>query len=291
METVNYNHLYYFHVVAEEGSLTAAARVLHVTKPTISAQIRQLEDFLGAPLFERRGGRMRLNPAGRAAFRHTETMFEAGRALLRHFRRQEADPRRTLRVGVGPAVSRTIAADFFEPLVELEGAYLRIQQERARDLRAVQTFELDVLLTAEKPSDPASQGLAVTRLERSPVIAVVGDGREPLPDLPTLLRERHVVHHGHHSSLHWRIDAWLQDRGMRARADAHIDDVATMVAMVMRSDALAFVPRTSVSRLLEAGELREAAALEGLAAEVHAVYVERDVPELVTRAVELLRRP
>ena len=56
MENVNYNHLYYFHVVAESGSLGAAARKLSVTKPTISTQVRQLEDFLETPLFDRRGG-------------------------------------------------------------------------------------------------------------------------------------------------------------------------------------------------------------------------------------------
>ena len=39
----NFNHLYYFHVVATEGSLAKAAQRLRVTQPTISAQIRSLE--------------------------------------------------------------------------------------------------------------------------------------------------------------------------------------------------------------------------------------------------------
>ena len=60
----NFNHLYYFHVVATEGSLAKAARRLRVTQPTISAQIRNLEQFVGHRLFDRSGRGMRLTSKG-----------------------------------------------------------------------------------------------------------------------------------------------------------------------------------------------------------------------------------
>ena len=64
MEWLNYHHLYYFAVIAEEGGLAAAARKLRLTHSTLSAQLRALEDHFGAPLFERRGKRLVLTSFG-----------------------------------------------------------------------------------------------------------------------------------------------------------------------------------------------------------------------------------
>src|SRR5690606_23757307 len=74
---LNFNHLYYFYVTAREGSISAAATKLGVTQPTISEQIKSLERFLGAQLFERHPEGMRLNEAGQIAYEHAEVMFRA----------------------------------------------------------------------------------------------------------------------------------------------------------------------------------------------------------------------
>lgn len=292
MENINFNHLYYFHIVAEQGSVTGAAKVANVTKPTISAQLRQLEEFLGADLFDRRGGRMRLNDAGRVAFRHTEVMFDAGRTLMRHFRRDEVEPPQTLRVGVGSEVARSLAADFFEPLLDLQGTFLRIQHQDATSLQeALLSLEIDIMVADAPPPDFASMGLAATLLERSPLVAIVG-GEHPASsdDLGELLDKRRLLHHWKHTHLHWRIEEWLSSHHLRPRVDAHIDDVPTMVAMVRRGDSVAFVPRSSVREDVRSGDVQIVSMLDGLDAETHAVYVKRDVPRLVEDAVHKLRR-
>ncbi len=46
MDRINLNKLYYFYVVAKEGSVKAASTKLHLTQPTISAQVKQLEEDL-----------------------------------------------------------------------------------------------------------------------------------------------------------------------------------------------------------------------------------------------------
>ena len=64
MEFLNYHHLRYFWVVAREGGLTKAASKLHVSQPTISAQIQALEGVLGEKLFRRSGRNLRLTDVG-----------------------------------------------------------------------------------------------------------------------------------------------------------------------------------------------------------------------------------
>jgi LysR family transcriptional activator of nhaA len=55
MEWLNYHHLLYFGTVAREGSIARACTILRLAQPTISGQIRALEDSLGDKLFTKSG--------------------------------------------------------------------------------------------------------------------------------------------------------------------------------------------------------------------------------------------
>src|SRR5246127_2523388 len=69
-------HLRYFVAVAETGSLTVAARrILHTSQPSLSRQIRDLEDEVGAQLLTRSAHGIELTPAGRAFLEHARLVL------------------------------------------------------------------------------------------------------------------------------------------------------------------------------------------------------------------------
>ena len=68
-------HLRAFHGVATHGSFTHAAQVLHVTQPTLSGQVKALEERYGVKLFERRGHGVELTEFGQAALSITRQLF------------------------------------------------------------------------------------------------------------------------------------------------------------------------------------------------------------------------
>jgi LysR family transcriptional regulator, hca operon transcriptional activator len=80
-------HLRYFVAVVEAGSLTVAARKLHTSQPSLSRQIRDLEEEIGAQLLTRRARGIELTPAGRAFFDHARSVLSqveaAGEAARR----------------------------------------------------------------------------------------------------------------------------------------------------------------------------------------------------------------
>jgi LysR family hca operon transcriptional activator len=81
-------HLRYFVAVAEAGSLTvAAARKLHTSQPSLSRQIRDLEDELGAQLLTRRARGIELTPAGRAFLDHARVVLSQVEAAAEAARR------------------------------------------------------------------------------------------------------------------------------------------------------------------------------------------------------------
>ena len=75
MDWLNYHHLRYFWMVAREGGLRRAAEKLHVSPPSISAQIRDLEEVLGEKLFRRSGRGNVLTDVGQVVLRYADEIF------------------------------------------------------------------------------------------------------------------------------------------------------------------------------------------------------------------------
>ncbi len=77
----DWNNARAFLVTAEEGSLSAAARALGMTQPTLGRQVSALEQELGAVLFDRAGGKLVLTPTGEALLSQVREMGAAASRL------------------------------------------------------------------------------------------------------------------------------------------------------------------------------------------------------------------
>jgi len=109
---VSFNQLRSFHAVALTGSVTAAARLLHVGQPTVTTQLRQLESAYRVELAHRLPTGIRLTDLGRRLFALTETLFQVQSDSLDLLRGVEGQLQGTLRVGsVAPYfIMHTLAA-------------------------------------------------------------------------------------------------------------------------------------------------------------------------------------
>ena len=103
-------HLRYFMAVAEELSFRGAAEKLRIAQPSLSAQIKGLEEQLGARLFERSTRSVRLTPAGRLLQEEARTVLAAAGRAKERVRAAEHGLAGTLRVGViAPAANAWLA--------------------------------------------------------------------------------------------------------------------------------------------------------------------------------------
>src|SRR5919201_1777466 len=83
---LNYHHLLYYWTVLKEGGVSAASRKLRVAQPTISGQLRALEQSLGGKLLERRGRKVAPTELGAIVFRYGDEIFSIGSELRRALR-------------------------------------------------------------------------------------------------------------------------------------------------------------------------------------------------------------
>ena len=117
---LNLHHLLYFRAVAREGGVVRASQRLRVSPPTVSAQVKQLEEQLGAALFLRSQRRLVLTDLGRTVLHYADGIFDLSEELRGAVRSGHDALAGRLRVGVSMALPKLIAHRLLEPALALE---------------------------------------------------------------------------------------------------------------------------------------------------------------------------
>jgi LysR family transcriptional activator of nhaA len=147
VDWLNYHHLLYFWTAAREGGVTRAAKKLRLAQPTVSEQIKRLEELLGSPLFERKGRSLVLTDFGRTIFGYADEIFSLGRELMDAAKSQgEGRPRRLV-VGVADVLPKLIVYRLLEPALKL-GLELVCREDHVDQLLAgLSIHEIDLVLS------------------------------------------------------------------------------------------------------------------------------------------------
>lgn len=160
---LNHNHLFYFWVVGRHRHLTRAAEELGLAQPTVSSQIRLLEEQLNAALLARRGRNIELTEAGQIVFRHAEEMFRISSEIPDALSGRHTGQPRVLQVGTSDFVPKPIVKRIFEPLLR-EGPDIRLvcREWRIDELFAeLALFHLDLVI-ADRPHPDSSKVPAIS---------------------------------------------------------------------------------------------------------------------------------
>src|SRR6476660_6148073 len=149
VEWLNYHHLYYFWTVARAGTIAKASEELRLAQPTISSQIKMLEDSLGQKLFERQGRRLVLTDVGRTTLRYAEDIFRIGRELQHAVKGRPTGQKLRLEVGVADVIPKLVAERLLQPaLSAVPELHLRCREGPLPQLLgALAMHELDVVLS------------------------------------------------------------------------------------------------------------------------------------------------
>ncbi|WP_391527888.1 transcriptional regulator CynR [Photorhabdus akhurstii] len=161
-------HINYFLAVAEHHSFTRAATALHVSQPALSQQIKQLEETLGAQLFDRTGRTMRLTDAGEVYFRYARRALQDLEEGKRAIHDVSDLSRGSLRVAVTP----TFTTYLIGPLVKsFHNLYPNItltvremSQERIEELLVDDELDVGIAFDEIHSPDIDAQRLLVETL-------------------------------------------------------------------------------------------------------------------------------
>ncbi|MEJ7609128.1 MAG: transcriptional activator NhaR [Bryobacteraceae bacterium] len=149
MEWINYHHLLYFWSVAKEGSIARACEKLRLAQPTISGQLRLLEEALGEKLFTKAGRGLALTEVGQVVYRYADDIFSLGRELQDVLKGRPHGRTLRLFVGISDMVPKLIAYRILQPALSMSEPVQIICEEDSpeRLLAELAEHRLDVVLS------------------------------------------------------------------------------------------------------------------------------------------------
>lgn len=232
MEWLNYHHLLYFWTVANKGSIARACEELRLAQPTISGQLRALEENLGEKLFAREGRKLVLTEVGQLVYRYADEIFSLGSELKDVLKGRPRNRPIRLVVGLSDLIPKLIAYRILEPALAVKGG---VQIECYEDtpeklLPSLAAHQLDLVVT-DAPAYSAVRvrvfnhplGSSGVGLFASPRLANFYRRRFPesLTGAPFLLPMKN-------SALRQMIDEWFETHSILPRVLGEFQDTALL---------------------------------------------------------------
>ena len=243
--------LEYFTAIVKEGSLTGAAKRCRVAQPSLSQQLRALEDELGETLVHRKPRGVEPTAAGRILLEHAERVLDEARLLRERFARRRESQEGCVIFGMIPTIAPYLLPRLLGPFREAFPK-IDVQVREARTSGLIQqvvdgSIEF-AILSDVTPQDQKKWSLHVRELFREPLLLAVPHSH-PLASASRAPKPEELEPE---TLIHLRDGHCLTDRTLKicrlTRLDPRLecDQLETALAMVAAGLGIAVVPDLAI---------------------------------------------
>lgn len=238
-------HIRYFLAVAEQGNFTRAAEALHVSQPTLSQQIKQLEETLGTPLFDRSGRTVRLTDAGVAWMRYARLALQDLAAGARAIHDVATLERGNLRLAMTPTFTAYLVGPvidaFYRRYPGVSVSIHEMTQDRIEALLAEDRLDLGIAFSQAQSADIAAKDLFSESLNmmvgaRHPL----AQRREPLT--VQAFEQQPLVLLSEDFATRQFIDDYCRQQGIRPRVAMQANAIGAIIEIVRRGQLATVLP-------------------------------------------------
>jgi len=294
MEWLNYHHLLYFWTVARQGSVSGAAAELRLAQPTISGQLRALEDHLGEKLFHRSGRRLVLTDVGREVYRYADEIFSLGRELMDVVRGRPTGRPVRLLVGVADAVPKLIAYRLLEPALHLpEQVRIVCREDRPdRLLAELSTQALDLVLS-DAPVGAAVKVRAYNHLLGECGITFFATARVAAAHrrrFPASLDGAPMVLPTENTALRRSLDQWFDAQRLRPVVVSEFEDSALLKVFGQAGVGIFVAPTAIEAEIRRQYGVRVVGRTEAVTERFYAITVDRRLKNPAILAISTAAR-
>lgn len=246
-----------FVAVYEAGSINRAAQRLRVAQPSVSGIIRNLEEELGAQLFDRMARGTRPTPSGETFYRHCQRVLAEADAARQAV---AGDPDRLsgpIEAGLAPTAAKGLVPKFLGGfLAEHPDVQVRIAEAFSGPLTEwTLSGEVDFAVVAVPPID---RRLTIRRIASEPIVLVAAAGKGRKSGAPLRLSQKpplNLVLPSPRNGLRTIIDSYIHANDVPVARSIEIDSLHGMLEFVKRSDWMTLLSVTAIGNELERGEI------------------------------------
>ena len=289
MASLNFKHLRYFWTVAKSGSIARASAQLHITPQSISGQLSELENTLGAKLFQRAGRGLEITDVGRRILSYAEEIFTLGDELLDVARDQNTTATLPFRIGVADSVPKSVTYRVVEPVLRIkEPVRLICREGRLLALLGdLAVHRLDMVI-ADKPMPTNINVRAYNHLLGTSDLTVFGSttlAQSLQGKFPALLHNAPFLMPGESTAIRPTLEQWFESQQVRPRIVGEFDDGALLKAFGQGGAGLFVAPTAIADYVCRQYGVRTMGRIDSVTEELYAITTERRIRHPATTAV------
>ena len=259
-----------------EGSIKQAAEKLFVSQPTISDQIKLLEEYFDCKLFERSHRQLSLTEQGELALEYADKVFSISTELTRRLRHSIKIPKTSFDIGMTPFMSQYFLYDIVMPLFEQEKFTVNVHQDQRHLLLAeLEEGNVDMVFTDDRDSLPS--GLDTYRVGLNKTF-VVGHKKykKCMKNFPESLNQIPFFNYTGETKLKYEIELFFTQNNLTPKVVGHAEDIDLFQAITEKGLAFTVVPEVAKNRLCSSKNIITLGELEELQTSVWAVLKKGD---------------
>lgn len=254
----NYHHLYYFYVIAEEGSITAAARKLRLAQSSLSMQLRQLETFLDRELFTREGKRLILTEEGNRILGYAKTIFDIGEELADSINDRVGGGSLRVQIGVSSFVPKTLIDVILNFLYRrFQNPYIKLVEKELESLiDELALHKLDMVLSDLAYQAPTEAGIHNHLIARIPVI-LCGHKKfaRHIQRIPQDLHQVPMILPTAQSQTYHSLQEYFLSHKVEPKVVAEIQDLEVVRRLVLAGRGIAPINQMTIEKAPARGKL------------------------------------
>jgi LysR family transcriptional activator of nhaA len=251
MNWFNYQHLYYFYMIAREGGVAKAATKLRLGQPTLSTQLKQFETAIGHQLFERVNRSMQLTETGKVVFDFAEEIFKLGSEMIETINDKRGDRVTHLQIGALDSVPKAIIEQLLAAANRVSECYVSLL-EGPTDflLRELMAHRIDLVIT-NTPAPIAPKTQCHSRLIAEMPVVVFGarEFHKLKQGFPKSLEAQPFVLPTTHSKLRSDIENFFDTKKIKIRPIIETQDTSLQQLIVQSGKALAAMAEPAFTSL------------------------------------------
>lgn len=289
MDWINYHHLYYFWLTVKMGTVSAAAESLHLARPTVAAQIKDLEKAIGQKLFEKQGRGLVLTEFGTQIHKYSDEIFSIGHELREFIKTGHGGNRKRFVVGLPDVVPKHIAFELLKPALHMEDRPRTVCYEGKLDqlLTDLALHKIDLVIS-DAPAPPTMDfkvynhklGECGLSMLATPEIA-----KEYRQDFPSSLTDAPCLLPTDHTAVRRAMDIWMDDNDIFPEIVAEFEDSALLKVFGQAGEGIFPVPSAIEERVITQYGVELVGRIDEVRDKFYAISAEKRVQHAATSLV------
>jgi LysR family transcriptional activator of nhaA len=277
---INYHHLFYFKTIAEEGSVSRAAEKLRLGQPTLSAQLKQLEESLDVKLFDRQHKKLIITEQGKIALDYAKNIFRMGSEMYEVLHDRVKPLKPMLHIGALDSIPKQIILQLVQKAVKISPCQITLSEAKSDELfRELTAHRVDIAVTNFLPTGLDAKGL-YPKLITKQNVAIYGSPKfkHLRKKFPQSVSGVPMVFPTYDSKLRADLDHWAKLNEIEINLVAESQDVAVKKLMAINEIGLVATASHTVTKQVLEGKLIEIGKLQNVHEELYLVSAGRKIP-------------